>query len=57
MATLMLIDLKKAFKSVDHTVAVMQLYHLGCRLSVLEFMADFLTGRPHRMSYCSAFEL
>lgn len=36
---------------VDHTVTVTQLYHLGCRPSIMEFVADFLTGHRHRASY------
>ena len=51
VAQLCLIDFKKAFDNVDHSVAVAQLYHLGCRTSLLPFITSFLTDRQQCTQY------
>ncbi|KAK8371864.1 hypothetical protein O3P69_011851 [Scylla paramamosain] len=51
VAQMCLIDFKKAFDNVDHSVAVTQLYNLGCRTSFLPFISSFLTGRQQRTKY------
>ena len=51
MASLILIDFRKAFDFVDHSTAVTKLYLMGCRSELLPFVADFLTGRRHRVRY------
>ena len=47
---LVLIYLKKAFDNTDHTVAIRELFLLGCRPSLLPFIVN-LTGRKHRVRY------
>ena len=54
VAQMCLIDFKKAFDNVDHSVAVTQLYHLGCRTSLLPFITSFLTGRQQCTRYSHA---
>ena len=51
IAQLVLIDFKKAFDYVDHTVAIRELFLLGCRPSLLPFVISFLSGRRHRVCY------
>ncbi len=51
VAQMCLIDFKKAFDNVDHSVAVTQLYNFGCRTSFLPFISSFLTGRQQRTKY------
>ena len=53
IVTILLVDFQKAFDFVDHTVALTQLYLLGCRPALLSFIASFLTGRSHRVRYRS----
>ncbi|XP_042887622.1 uncharacterized protein LOC122263307 [Penaeus japonicus] len=47
-------DFKKAFDFVDHTVAVRELYLLGCRPHLLAFVTSFLSDRRHRVRYQDA---
>ena len=54
MALILLVDFQKAFDYIDHTVAVTQLFHLGCRPSILRFVGDFLSHRRHRVAYQDA---
>ena len=54
MASLILIDFKKAFDFVDHTTTVSDLIAMGCRSSIVPFLNDFLTGREHRVKYGDA---
>ena len=51
IAQLVLIDFKKAFDYVDHTVAIRELFLLGCRPSLLPFVISFLSGRRHRVCF------
>ena len=51
MGALLLIDFKKAFDLIDHNVAINELHKMGCRPSILAFVADFLSGRRHRVRY------
>lgn len=51
VAQMCLIDFKKAFDNVDHSVAVTQLYNLGCRTSFLPFISSFLTGKQQHTKY------
>ena len=41
IAQIVLIAFKKAFDYIDHTVALTELYLLGCRASLLMFVAHF----------------
>ena len=43
MGALIMIDFKKAFDLIDHSVAINELHTMGCRPSILAFVADFLT--------------
>ena len=54
IATLTLIDFKKAFDFVDHTIAVTELIKMGCRSSIIPFIISFLTRRRHRVRYKGA---
>ena len=54
IAALILVDFKKAFDYVDHNVVIPELLSMGCRASILPFIADFLTGRQHRVGYIDA---
>ena len=54
MASLVLVDFKKAFDFVDHSIAITELIGLGCRESIIPFVADFLTGRRHRVRFQDA---
>ena len=54
MASLVLVDFKKAFDFVDHSIAITELISLGCRASIIPFISDFLTGRRHRVRYKDA---
>ena len=54
MASLILVDFKKAFDYVDHTTAVGDLISMGCRSSIVPFIIDFLSGREHRVRYGDA---
>ena len=54
IAQLVLIYFKKAFDHVDHTVAIRELFLLGCRPS-LPFIVNFLTGTKHRVHYNDVF--
>ena len=51
LAQIVLIDFKKAFDFVDHTIAIRELFLLGCRPSLLSFVASFLSGRQHQVRY------
>ena len=51
IALIVLIDFKKAFDYIDHTVALTELFLLGCRPSLLMFVANFLSNRKHRVRY------
>ena len=55
IAQLVLINFKKAFVYVDHTVAIRELFLLGCRPSLLPFIVNFLTGHKHRVRYNDVF--
>ncbi|XP_042875153.1 uncharacterized protein LOC122255263 [Penaeus japonicus] len=54
IAQIVLIDFKKAFDFVDHTVAIRELYLLGCRPHLLAFVTSFLSDRRHRVRYQDA---
>ena len=51
IVSILLVDFKKAFDYVNHTVAITQLFLLGCRPNLLKFISNFLTGRCHRVRY------
>ena len=51
IAILTLIDFRKAFDLVDHSVAVRELFALGCRISLLPIAINFLCDRKHRVLY------
>ena len=55
LAQLVLIDFKKAFDYVDHTVAIRELFLLGCRPSLLTFVSSFLSDRQHRVKYQTVY--
>ena len=52
--SLTLIDFRKAFDFVDHSVVIAELVNMGCRASILPFICSFLTGRRHRVRYRGA---
>ena len=54
IVALILIDFKKAFDYVDHSIAINELLAMGCRASIMPFIGDFLTGRSHRGKYMDA---
>lgn len=51
VAQMCVIDFKKAFDHMDHSVAVTHLYHLGCQTSLLPFITSFLSGRQQCTRY------
>ena len=51
LAVITLVDFRKAFDLVDHSVAIRELFALGCRYSILPVVIDFLTGRKHQVLY------
>ena len=51
IANLILVDFKKVFDYVNHSVAITDLIQLGCRASIIPFVSSFLTGRRHRVKY------
>ena len=54
LAVITLIDFKKAFDLVDHSVAVRELYLMGCRPELLPVISNFLEDREHRVLYGEA---
>ena len=42
IASLVLVDFRKAFDYVDHTTAITDLIEMGCRSSLIPFVMDFL---------------
>ena len=51
IASLILIDFKKAFDYVNHNVAIADLLKCGCRPSIIPFVINFLSDRRHRVLY------
>ena len=54
MASLVLVDFKKAFDYVRHDVAITELLRMGCRASIVPFIVSFLTDRQHRVRHQDA---
>ena len=50
--SLTLVDFRKAFDYVNHTVVITELLAMGCRSSIVPFLCSFLNGRRHKVRYC-----
>ena len=53
-ALITLIDFRKAFDLVDHSIAVRELFTMGCRPELIPVISSFLQDRQHRVSYGEA---
>ena len=51
LALITLIDFKKAFDLVDHSIGVRELFVFGCRPELLPVVCSFLQDRKHRVLY------
>ena len=51
LAVISLIDFKKAFDLVDHSVAIRELFVLGCRPELIPVIISFLQDQRHRVLY------